>query len=65
MTKPLPFTAAGLARAIRGAELAGKCVIGIRPDGALILGDKPVATDAFAPPTRQNEPASKWEDQRA
>jgi hypothetical protein len=65
MTQALPFTAAGLARAIRGAELAGKCVIGIRPDGTLVLGDKPVDTEAFAPPARQDARASKWEDQRA
>lgn len=65
MTKALPFTAAGLARAIRGAEAAGKHVIGVRPDGTLILGDRPVETASLVPPVRQNAPASKWEDQRA
>lgn len=39
MTKALPFTAASLARAIKGAELAGKRVAGVGPDGSLILGD--------------------------
>lgn len=42
MTKALPFTAASLARAIRGAEQAGKHVAGIRPDGTLLLTDSPV-----------------------
>lgn len=64
MSKALPFTAAGLARAIKGAKLAGMHVIGVRPDGSLILGDKPLETDAFVPPTRQTDPSSKWEDQR-
>lgn len=65
MTKPLPFTAASLARAIKGAELAGKHVIGVRPDGTLILGDKPVDTASLVPQTGNNTLASKWEDQRA
>jgi hypothetical protein len=42
MSKPLPFTQASLARAIRGVEKAGKFVIGVKPDGTLIIGDKPV-----------------------
>lgn len=65
MTKALPFTAAGLARAIKGAKQAGMHVIGVRPDGTLILGDKPVETASLVPPARQDAPASKWEDQRA
>jgi hypothetical protein len=42
MTRRLPFTAASLARAIKGAEKAGKYVAGIRPDGTLLLTDGPV-----------------------
>lgn len=41
MTKALPFTAASIARAIRGAEQAGKHVAAIRPDGTLLLTDTP------------------------
>jgi hypothetical protein len=65
VTKPLPFTAAGIARAIKGVQAAGKHVIGVRPDGTLIVGDKPVdaASLGFAPV--QDITASKWEDQRA
>jgi hypothetical protein len=42
MTRALPFTEASIARAIRGAEKAGKHVAGIRPDGTLLLADSPV-----------------------
>jgi hypothetical protein len=65
MTKALPFTAAGLARAIKGVELAGRFVVGVRTDGTLIVGDKPVDVTSLVPPNEQNQPASKWEDERA
>ena len=64
MTKALPFTANGLARAIKGVELAGRFVVGVRPDGTLIVGDKPVDTASLVPQIAQDAPASKWEDQR-
>ena len=64
MTKALPFTALGLARAIKGVELAGRFVVGVRPDGTLIVGDKPVDTASLVPQIAQDAPASKWEDQR-
>jgi hypothetical protein len=65
MTKPMPFTAASLARAIRGVELAGRFVIGVKTDGTLIVGDKPVATADFVPAAVQDASASpsKWADQ--
>lgn len=40
-------------------------VIGVKPDGTLIVGDNPVDVAALAPTQVQDEPASKWEDQRA
>jgi hypothetical protein len=64
MTKALPFTAAGLARAIAGVRQAGMHVVGVRPDGTLIIGDKPVETASLVPQIAQDAPASKWEDQR-
>jgi hypothetical protein len=64
MTRGLTFTAASLARAIKGVEQAGKHVVGVCPDGTLILGDKPVDTATLLPSTRHDAPASKWEDQR-
>lgn len=65
MTKALPFTVASLARAIKGVEQAGRFVVGVRPDGTLIVGDKPVDVTSLVPQIEQNQPASKWEDQRA
>ena len=53
MTKPLPFTAAGIARAIKGVEKAGRFVLGVRPDGVLIVGDKPIDTASFVPVNEQ------------
>jgi hypothetical protein len=37
LTKALPFTEAGLARAIRAAMRAGLEVAGVRSDGTLVL----------------------------
>jgi hypothetical protein len=37
MTRALPFTQAGLRRAIEAARKAGLRVTGIRPDGTLIV----------------------------
>ena len=63
MTKRIPFTAASLARAIRGVELAGRFVVGVKPDGTLIVGDKPVETASLFP--ADAKPTSKWEDRPA
>lgn len=65
MTKALPFTEHSLARAIRGVERAGRFVIGVRTDGTLIVGDKPVDPASLVPQDEQNAQTSKWEDQRA
>jgi len=62
VTKALPFTAASLARAIKGVELAGRHVVGVKPDGTLIVAEKPVDTASLVPAIEQNAPASKWED---
>jgi len=64
VSRALPFTAAGLARAIRGVELAGRHVVGVRPDGTLIVSDKPIDTASLVPEIVQDIPASKWEDER-
>lgn len=39
MTKKLPFTTAGLKRAIKAAQESGLRVTGIKPDGTLVLRD--------------------------
>lgn len=65
MTRALAFTEASLARAIKGVERAGRFVIGVRADGTLLIGDKPLETAYLDPVPVQDDPASKWEDQRA
>jgi hypothetical protein len=57
MTKALSFTAASLARAIKGVEQAGRFVIGVRPDGTLIVGDKPVDVTSLVPVVELDAPA--------
>ena len=64
MTRALPFTAASLARAIKGVEKAGRFVVGVKPDGTLIVTNKPIDITSVFPADGHNEPASKWEDQR-
>lgn len=62
MTKALPFTQASMRRAILAIESAGKYVIGVRPDGTLIVGNEPFDVVSLAP-ANENK-ASKWEDVR-
>ena len=64
MTRALPFTTASLARAIKGVEKAGRFVVGVKPDGTLVVADKPIDITSVFPANGHNEPASKWEDQR-
>jgi hypothetical protein len=59
MTKALPFTEHSLARAIRGVERAGRHVVGVRPDGTLIVGEKPVDVTSLVPKDEQDSPAPK------
>ena len=65
MTKSLPFTEASRARAIRGVERAGRFVIGVKPDGTVLVADKPLDTVSLVPEIEQDAPASKWEDKLA
>ncbi len=64
MTKPLPFTEASLARAIRGVERAGRFAVGMRLDGTLLISDKPLPTIPLGPEIVEDAPASKWEDKQ-
>ena len=58
MSRALPFTIASLARAIKGVELAGRFVIGLRVgDGTLIIGDKPFDVTSLVPLIEQDAPA--------
>jgi hypothetical protein len=49
MSRPLPFTQASIARAIKGVEKAGRFVWGVKPDGTLIVGDKPLDAASNVP----------------
>jgi hypothetical protein len=59
MTKALPFTQLALRRAIKAAQQEGLRVVGIRPDGTVLVddgeGDRPFVASPNATP-------SKWED---
>ena len=58
MTRALPFTEASLARAIKGVEKAGRFVVGVKADGTVIVGDKPVdATSLLTLDTQPSPPA--------
>jgi hypothetical protein len=56
MTRSLPFTEASIARLIKGIERAGRFVVGAKPDGTLIIGDKPIETASLVPPDAQSSP---------
>jgi hypothetical protein len=56
LTRALPFTRASLARAIQGVEDAGRYVVGVKPDGTLIVGDRPIETASFVPQDAQPSP---------
>jgi hypothetical protein len=56
MTRAIPFTAASLARAIKGVEQAGRFVIGVKPDGTLIVGDKPIDSSSLVPTVEEQSP---------
>lgn len=64
MTRALPFTEQSLARAIKGVERAGRFVIGVKADGTLIVGYKPIDSASIVPTVAQDAAASKWEDQQ-
>lgn len=68
MTKALPFTENSIRRAIRGVEKAGLYVIGVRPDGTLIVGSEPIDSASILPTdlhSAETVPPSKWETFRA
>ena len=64
MTKPLPFTQAGLRRAIVAAQKAGLYVTGISPDGTVLTAQNPPVIVPVEPGDK-DETATKWSDVRA
>lgn len=69
MSRRLPFTKAGLKRAISAAQERGLRVAGIAPDGTLLLADDKGAPLAPRPPAGQTAPpspdADAWGDVEA
>ena len=65
MTKPLPFTQAALTCAIKAAMKAGLRVMGVRPDGTVLVqnADQPLEPVRDWTPTA--DPPSKWDDVEA
>jgi hypothetical protein len=49
VTRAIAFTAASIARAIKGVEQAGLFVIGVKADGTLIVGNKRIETASLVP----------------
>lgn len=64
MTKALPYTEASIARRMRGAVKAGFYPVGIKPDGTVIVAEKPIDVTSLIPQDRQNAETSKWEDKQ-
>jgi hypothetical protein len=63
MTRSLPFTAASLARAIKGVRQAGQFVVGVRPDGTLLVSsEKPVDMTSIVPADTQTSPEKRMGD---
>jgi hypothetical protein len=60
MTRALPFTKDSIKRRINAVREAGLFVIGIRTDGTLIVGDKPVDVTSLVPPDAQPSPPRKF-----
>lgn len=63
MSKALPFTENSIKRAIKGVEKAGLYVVGIRPDGTIIVSTDPIEAADFIPADTAQE--SKWANFRA
>ena len=65
MTKALPFTQEGIKRRILAIEAAGKFAVAVKPDGTVIVGDKPIDTASLVPVQADDAQSSKWEDKTA
>ncbi len=65
MTQRLPFTQQSVRRAIAAARKEGLHVLGIRPDGTIILGDNPGPGIIPNLAPGQSAESSKWEDVEA
>jgi hypothetical protein len=64
MTRALPFTEASIARRAKGVRKAGLHVVAIKPDGTMILAEKPIDATSLGPAEPQVSPSHKssWDD---
>jgi len=67
MSRALPFTQAGLRRAIKAARDSGLRITGIRPDGTLVVNDGENPLPDIAPSSGESEASanSRWGDVQA
>jgi hypothetical protein len=56
MSRALPFTEESIKRLIKGVEKAGRFVVGVKPDGTLIVADKPIDAASLVPEIAQPSP---------
>src|ERR1700722_7402820 len=56
VTSPLPFTEASVARAIKGVKRSGHFVVGVKPDGTLIVAEKPIDVTSLVAEIAQRSP---------
>jgi hypothetical protein len=62
MTARLAFTQRAIRTAIAAARKEGLCVHGIKPDGTVMVGDKPRPDGAATLVPADNAPSSRWGD---
>jgi hypothetical protein len=63
VTARLPFTQAAIERAIRAAEKRGYRVVGVKPDGTVLVysgEDRPENLSIVPPPAKDG--GSSWDD---
>jgi hypothetical protein len=59
MTRRLPYTIASVKLARKTIEAIGLHVVGIRPDGSLLVADKPIDVASLVPAEAQSSPPTK------
>jgi hypothetical protein len=59
MSRALAFTEESIKRLIKGVEKAGRFVVGVKPDGTLIVADKPIDAASLVPEIAQPSPPKR------
>jgi hypothetical protein len=58
MTK-VPFTQASITRIVKGLEAAGRFVVGVKPDGTMIVADQSLDRSSIVPSELEQSPRPK------